>query len=293
MRWDFGTILQGIRKAKGITQSQVCGNQLARPTLSKIENNREIPNVENFDFILRQLDMTYAEFDYICHAYRPSGNSRIIYAFEHMAGRASRQECRSLLEECETYLKTHQDYRIQKIALLLRTHLAIQETGQSGQTHALAQRLWQELERSDEWYWSDFRLLQVLVPTLPVESLIELSDKLVCSLEKYRDFKEITDTKFGLLHQLGTLFLDRHLFLECLRVTRLADAVAQKSLQMDYLGLVWVRLGLLEQDRGMVDKGLSVLRLAGLESLAASQEKKVTSLWDVVARWQSGREDNL
>lgn len=51
MRWDFGTVLKEIRQSKGLTQLEICGNNLSRATLSKIENNKEIPNVENFEYI--------------------------------------------------------------------------------------------------------------------------------------------------------------------------------------------------------------------------------------------------
>ena len=83
MRWDFGTVLKEIRQSKGLTQLEICGNNLSRATLSKIENNKEIPNIENFEHILKQLDMDFAEFSYICHTYLPLERSKIIQHFEN------------------------------------------------------------------------------------------------------------------------------------------------------------------------------------------------------------------
>ncbi|MDQ8767748.1 helix-turn-helix transcriptional regulator, partial [Streptococcus ruminantium] len=87
MKWDFGTVLKEIRKSKGLSQREVCGDALSRTTLSKIENNKEYPTIAHFAHILRQLDMTYAEFDYICHAYQPSERSNLINKFEKLGGK--------------------------------------------------------------------------------------------------------------------------------------------------------------------------------------------------------------
>lgn len=106
MKWDFGTVLKEIRKSKGLSQQDVCGTSLSRTTLSKIENNKEYPSIHHFAHILRQLDMTFAEFDYICHAYQPSERSSIIYRFENMRGQFfSESNCYDFLYQIEQYLK--------------------------------------------------------------------------------------------------------------------------------------------------------------------------------------------
>ena len=72
MRYDFGNVYKEIRESKGLTQEEVCGNVLSRTSLSKIESGKATPKYENMEFLLRQINMSFEEFDYICHLYQPS-----------------------------------------------------------------------------------------------------------------------------------------------------------------------------------------------------------------------------
>lgn len=182
MRWDFGTVLKEIRQSKGLTQLEICGNNLSRATLSKIENNKEIPNIENFEHILKQLDMDFAEFSYICHTYLPLERSKIIQHFEN-----SYTTCRTaknyekILKESNHYLKTHNDLPIENIAKISHLCLSICQNGDNEQSYFLAQELWKKLDKCDTWYLSDLRKLNAAMILFPIEQLIESMDKILLS----------------------------------------------------------------------------------------------------------------
>lgn len=78
MRWDYGQIFKEIRKSKGLTQQDVCGQVIHRTTLTNIEHGKVIPSFENMVFLLEQIDMSLAEFKYICNEYHPSKRRDII-----------------------------------------------------------------------------------------------------------------------------------------------------------------------------------------------------------------------
>ena len=63
MRYDFGKVYKEIRESKGLTQEEVCGNVLSRTSLSKIESGKATPKYENMDFLLRQMNMSFEEFE--------------------------------------------------------------------------------------------------------------------------------------------------------------------------------------------------------------------------------------
>ena len=77
MRYDFGNVYKEIRESKGLTQEEVCGDVLSRTSLSKIESGKTTPKYENMEFLLRQIDMSFEEFEYICHLYKPTPRSVI------------------------------------------------------------------------------------------------------------------------------------------------------------------------------------------------------------------------
>ena len=69
MRYDFGKVYKDIRESKELTQEEVCGSVLSRTSLSKYESGKATPKYENMEFLLRQINMSFEEFEYICHLY--------------------------------------------------------------------------------------------------------------------------------------------------------------------------------------------------------------------------------
>ena len=63
MRYDFGKVYKEIRESKGLTQEEICGGVLSRTSLSKIESGKTTPKYENMEFLLRQINMSFEEFD--------------------------------------------------------------------------------------------------------------------------------------------------------------------------------------------------------------------------------------
>ena len=84
MRYDFGKVYKEIRESKGLTQEEICGGVLSRTSLSKIESGKATPKYENMEFLLRQINMSFEEFDYICHLYQPSQRTEIMQTYLNM-----------------------------------------------------------------------------------------------------------------------------------------------------------------------------------------------------------------
>lgn len=268
MRWDFGTILKEIRQSKGLTQLDICRDNLSRATLSKIENNKEIPNVENFEYILKQLDMSFEEFNYICHTYLPSERSKIIQHFEnsHTVYKTAKHY-ENILEESNHYLKTHNDLPIENIAKISHLCLSICKNGDNEHSYFLAQELWKELDKCDNWYLSDLHKLNAAMILFPIEQITESMDKILLSLKKYKNFKEIKSWEFAFLTNMSTIFLNKGMIKECLKITKITYQIAQETLRVDQLGFATIRLGICQKDSILVETGLQLLKLANLESM--------------------------
>lgn len=282
MKWDFGMVLKEIRKSKGLSQLEVCGKALSRTTLSKIENNKEYPSIHHFAHILRQLDMTFAEFDYICHAYQPSERSRIIKKYESLGGsRVTSSIAEEFLQMCRPYLKKNEDIRIQRLEQQMELVLSICQTGDGERTKQLAHELWKDLEKSDTWYLNDFRKLNLILPIIPVEQLGEFVDKILLSLGKYKDFKDINISQFAVLYNLSTVLLRNEEYTLCISVMEKVYDMAQESMRIDYLGLSNVRMGLLTGNEKQINKWLSVLQVAEMTDLLQQLEDDVQTFWGV------------
>lgn len=282
MKWDYGTVLRTIRKSKGMSQQTVCGDFLSRTTLSRIENNKEYPSIHHFAHILRQLDMSFAEFDYICHAYQPSERSKLIYQFENFSGQLMTPEkLQDFAESCYHYLQRYDDIGVERMAQQARIALSIAQRGDDDLTKLLAQELWEELERYDTWYLADYRKLNLLFPIIPSHQLEEFVTKILLSLEKYKDFKEIRVSQFAFLANLATVLLKKNDLQSYKRVMELVYELAHESKRIDYVGLADVRMGMLRQDRTLVDRGLTLLRAAEMDDMAEKLEKDLVDYWDL------------
>ena len=166
MRYDFGNVYKEIRESKGLTQEEVCGNVLSRTSLSKIESGKATPKYENMEFLLRQINMSFEEFDYICHLYHPSERSTIMQTFLKMASISGTSDLSKLLKKCQHYLKTHHDFPIQQLQDMLEIVIYIRENGiekLSSKVDNIVNRLWDKIEKQDTWYESDLKVLNTIL----------------------------------------------------------------------------------------------------------------------------------
>ena len=99
MRYDFGKVYKEIRESKGLTQEEVCGEVLSRTSLSKIESGKVTPKYENMEFLLRQINMSFEEFDYICHLYQPSQRTEIMQTYLNMSSILGTSELEKLFQD--------------------------------------------------------------------------------------------------------------------------------------------------------------------------------------------------
>ena len=129
MRYDFGKVYKEIRESKGLTQEEVCGGVLSRTSLSKIESGKTTPKYENMEFLLRQVNMSFEEFDYICHLYQPSQRAEIMQTYLNMSSILGTSELINLFQKCQDYLNTHHDLPIEEISDMLEVVIYIRQHG--------------------------------------------------------------------------------------------------------------------------------------------------------------------
>lgn len=104
MRWDYGSVYKSIRKSKHLSQEQVCGDYLNRTTLVRFENNQTIPSYELMRFLLKQVDMTFEEFEYLCNYYQPSQRQQLLYDIDNLRNPTTKM-MEDLINCCHDHLK--------------------------------------------------------------------------------------------------------------------------------------------------------------------------------------------
>ena len=290
MRYDFGKVYKEIRESKGLTQEEVCGNILSRTSLSKIESGKVTPKYENMEFLLRQINMSFEEFDYICHLYQPSQRTEIMQTYLNMSSIIGSSGLVDFFETCQNYLKTHHDLPIEEIRDMLEVVIHIRQHGTeqlSDQVKQTIQKLWEKIEKQDTWYESDLKILNTILFSLPIEHLHLITGKILQRLEVYKNYQHLYDLRMAILLNLSTIYLYHQDKNMCQQIcyTLLEDAKNKKS--YDRLAICYVRIGICRDDARLIQKGFSLLELTEETSMLSHLKKEVETYYQPKERAKS------
>ncbi len=278
MRYDFGKVYKEIRESKGLTQEEVCGDVLSRTSLSKIESGKVTPKYENMEFLLRQINMSFEEFDYICHLYQPSQRTEIMQTYLNMNSIIGGSGLVHFFETCQNYLKTHHDLPIEEIRDMLEVVIHIRQHGTeklSDQVKQTVTKLWEKIEKQDTWYESDLKILNTILFSFPIKHLHLITGKILQRLEVYKNYQHLYDLRMAILLNLSTIYLYHQDKNMCQQIcyTLLEDAKNKKS--CDMLAISYVRIGICRDDAKLIQKGFSLLELTDETSILAFLKKEV------------------
>ncbi|HEM5971482.1 TPA: helix-turn-helix transcriptional regulator [Streptococcus suis] len=266
MRWDYGSVYKSIRKSKHLSQEQICGDYLNRATLSRFEKNQTIPSYELMRFLLKQVDMTFEEFEYLCNYYQPSQRQQLLYDIDNLRNPTTKT-MEDLIKRCQDHLKKEpNDIPIHRKCLLLETVVAVRKSSSitqlSDEAETLSKLLWSELERYDNWYHNDIILVGTLLSKISsLDSLEETANLLLRRLEKYKDYKKIQPTILSHYRSLSYFFLEQRQYSKAtFFATKLMDLAKQEK-RYDQLARAYVYLGIAQNKQELVEKGLQILEL--------------------------------
>ena len=257
MRWDYGKIYKEIRKSKGLTQEEICGDFLARSTLARIESGQVVPKFDTMIFLLRQIDMTLEEFKYICDYYQPSQRQKILNSLYNQGETiVGTKGLLQLKRECEAYLCKHSDIPIKHALDIINITIHLRQNGisETKEINATTNKIWAYLEKQDTWYESDFRLLSTILYFFPLENIKQFTQKILNSIKKYQSFRYGNNVQIGLLVNLSTIYLYNGLKRECAEITKYIYDFSKKEKRYDSLGLSQIRLGICKNDNELIKK---------------------------------------
>ena len=282
MRYDFGKVYKEIRESKGLTQEEVCGNVISRTSLSKIESGKVTPKYENMEFLLRQINMSFEEFNYICHLYQPSQRTEIMQTYLNMSSILGTSELEKLFQKCQNYLKTRHDLPIEEIKDMLEVVIYLRQhgTGQlSIQVEQTVKKLWEKIEKQDTWYENDLKILNTILFSFPIEHLHLITEKILQRLEVYKNYQHLYELRVAILLNLSTIYLYHQDKNMCQQIcyTLLEDAKNKKS--YDRLAVCYVRIGICTDDSKLIQKGFLLLELTEETSMLSHLKKEVETYY--------------
>ena len=282
MRYDFGKVYKEIRESKGLTQEEVCGNVLSRTSLSKIESSKATPKYENMEFLLRQINMSFEEFDYICHLYQPSQRTEIMQTYLNMSSTLGTSELEKLFQKCQNYLKPRHDLPIEEIRDMLKVVIYLRQHGTeqlSNQVKQTVKKLWEKIEKQDTWYENDLKILNTILFSFPIEHLHLITEKILQRLEVYKNYQHLYDLRMAILLNLSTIYLYHQDKNMCQQICYTLLEDAKKKKYYDRLAICYVRIGICRDDAKLIQKGFSLLELTEETSMLSHLKKEVETYY--------------
>ena len=280
MRWDIGSVYKYIRKSKGITQNEICGDYITHSNLSKFENNHSTPRYDTMELLLRQIDMCFDEFHYICQHYQMDSRKKLFSEYYQVISSPNLEEMKTLLSKCQIYLdEVQNDIPIEHAVKELTIFIEVIENQFSDKAQALAEELWKELEKRDQWFLSDLRLLVMIIFHFPIDSLEMLRQRLVKSLNKYTDYRPIQSIHYSILANMTRMYLEAGKKDDCLCLIQECLDLAKILKRYDLLGVAQVRLGIVNEDHTMINKGLSLLESTDESRLLREMKREVSDYY--------------
>jgi len=278
MRWDFGQIYKSIRLGKGLSQKDVCHDQINRTTLSRIENDNQNTSFESMQYLLDQINVSWDEFQYICNEFQPSFRDEIINEYYTIVSTAEIEKISKLKRKSETYLKSSEDNKIREIHYIL-VALSKLETDSPAQitstTKKLVSLVWDRLSKIDIWTYDDIRLINAILYHLEFTTILQLVPKLRLSLQKYTAYTKIDVLQTTLLINLAYIYMQNNLLPESKTILEEALLLAKKLNRVDFIGISMVRLGICSNNRKQREDGLSLLNLVGHSNLIVELTKEI------------------
>ena len=282
MRYDFGKVYKEIRESKGLTQEEVCGNVLSRTSLSKFESGKATPKYENMEFLLRQINMSFEEFEYICHLYQPSQRTEIMQTYLNTSSIFDTSSLVNLFETCQDYLKIHHDLPIEEIRDMLEIVIYIRQhgTGQlSIQVEQTVKKLWEKIEKQDTWYESDLKILNTILFSFPIEHLHLITEQILQRLEEYKNYRHLYELRMAILLNLSTIYLYNQDKNTCQQICYTLLEDAKKKKRYDILAIAYVRIGICTSNDHLIQKGFFLLELTDETSMLSHLKKEVETCY--------------
>ncbi|HEM3537320.1 TPA: hypothetical protein U1B35_000997 [Streptococcus suis] len=238
----------------------------------RFEKNQTIPSYELMRFLLKQVDMTFEEFEYLCNYYQPSQRQQLLYDIDNLRNPTTKT-MEDLINRCHDHLKKEpDDGPIHRKCQLLETVVAVRNSTSfnqlSEEAETLSKLLWSELERYDNWYHNDIILVGTLLSKISsLDSLEETANLLLKRLEKYKDYKRIQPTILSFYQQLSLFTLEQKQYSKSTFFATKLMELAKQEKRYDQLARAYVYLGIAQNKQELIDKGLQILELTDEQAL--------------------------
>lgn len=273
-----GVAFKNIRNSRGISQNDIIKNKLSRTTISKFENNKITLSMNNFNYLIESIDVSFEEFNFIKNGYAYNDKEQIIHLFNQFFSNSDFYFIDELIQKCELYLSKNFSKSIKCIqnTLNILKHTRMSSNDNLNCLAKLyAADTWNELSNIDTWTILDIKIINCCLHFFDPSTYVYISEQLVNSLNKYKDFSNIILLETSIYLNLTLLFSLQKNIDKARYFANISLLKAKQSKRIDYISISMIRIGILFKKQEQLHKGLNLLNVLDDSSLEASIQEEI------------------
>lgn len=261
---SVGDVLKKVRLSKNYTQKFVTNGIIGQPTYSKIERGEVDPTYLKFISILKRLDISEEEFHFLLDENVRSEREKIIEEF-FLLNFNDASSLMKIKEKIRTYLDTQNDYILNDIFYICEALMLISVENNYKMAIIYANKVWKRLEKFDQWYLMEIRLINAILFIFPTESAVHIAERIVAQLKNY-DTRESKVLLNNIQSNLGLLLIKNKEYE--LALGHLNELILKFKLERNYyyLAIIYIRKGIIlrlldaKNEVDFIEKGLNLVR---------------------------------
>lgn len=244
----FGETLRKIRENLALSQAELSSGIMTQSNYSKVEQGKiDIP-FSKMVAVLDRVGMSVEEFLYIHHDYSNIQRHTLLNLTNLNYNDVSK------LKKYKNEMKKIQNPTVREIELLAIYEalilIAEKEDYESARKKVLF--IWNRLEKYNEWYLYDIRLINNILYIFPIETAASIVHSALEQLQKYSSLRGVNNLTASIRVNFITLLMKEGKMTKALReIEKLISYCIQKNLLI-LLGICYIRKGLLLQ---LLNKG--------------------------------------
>lgn len=273
---NYGKTLKKIRESLSFTQTDISAGIMSQSNYSKVEKGEiDIPFSKMID-LLNRLGMTIDEFLYIHRDYTKNPGTQLKHLKQLNAG--DKENILKNIEELKTTQNLSQ--QDQELLLIYEAFLLVLNNDYKRAREKVL-RIWSRLEKHDNWYLYDIRLINSILYLFPIdvaESIVNLALK---RLKDYKNFRNFNQLSANLQINFILLLIDNKKFSTALNKTEKTISFCIEKKFFRYLGVCYVRKGILLNNLKNKDfslwykKGINLLEKTYNQDLIQELENEI------------------
>lgn len=237
---NYGKTLKKIRKSLSFTQTDISRGIMSQSNYSKVEKGEiDIPFSKMID-LLNRLGMSVDEFLYVHRDYTKNPGNQLKRLKQLNAG--DEENILKNIEELKATKNLSQ--RDQELLLIYEAFLLVLKNDYKAASEKVL-RIWKRLEKHDNWYLYDIRLINSILYLFPVDVAESIVDLALKRLNDYKNFRNLNQLAANLQINFLLLLIENKKYNTALNeIENLISFCIEKKL-FRHLGVCYVRKGVL------------------------------------------------